>query len=297
MKNGYKNEITQRIRESVNAWLEELKKKHSELLLTKQWKILFPRGFQSGHNTLPVITSSKKGQHLVAEVEFVLPEDLELDMDTLQLTLKNEPFKTPKRAKDSIPRPVPLDEPLELLNELVSGVNDFLSSLNIGFAPGTKREFSLFNTSNPVQSPVGFTGVKTVPLKTGLQGTPPLSLEDENIIEKVKKEMLQSAHLPDWFKTIESKEVWDQLLQRLAEGFLHYRKKLGRPIDLKEYFGEYTDYLKRENKLHHWCKYKGKSVRLDENSYCTESYCSKKPYKGVCPRTVLKFGPPEKTIT
>ena len=39
LTNGYKKQITERIRVSVNNWIDELKVKHKELLLTKQWKI------------------------------------------------------------------------------------------------------------------------------------------------------------------------------------------------------------------------------------------------------------------
>ena len=85
----YRKAITERIKESVNNWIETLKKEQPELLLTKQWQVIFPKGFNEGYNILSVVTGSKKGKHLVAQVEFVLPRDLELDFDDLELVVKN----------------------------------------------------------------------------------------------------------------------------------------------------------------------------------------------------------------
>ncbi|MEE9167916.1 MAG: hypothetical protein V3U24_10720, partial [Candidatus Neomarinimicrobiota bacterium] len=159
MKNSYKQEITERIKDSLNRWIEELKKSHPELLLTKQWRTLFPRGFTEGNNVIPVVTGSKKGKHLVAEVQFVLPESLELDLDAMELTVKNEPFE----EKEKEASPVPIDEPLDVLNELILGVNDFLQSLNLSIphltAPQTLNQMPLFPTSYPsTQQPPGSFG-------------------------------------------------------------------------------------------------------------------------------------------
>ena len=43
MTDDYKREMTARVKDQVNQWIEELKSKHPELLLTKQWKLLFPK--------------------------------------------------------------------------------------------------------------------------------------------------------------------------------------------------------------------------------------------------------------
>ncbi len=131
MTNGYKKAISERIKESLNNWIDKLKSEHSELLLTKQWQIQFPKGFSEGHNVLNVVTGSKQGKHLIAEVQFVLPHDLELDFDDIELILKNEPFKEPKTKEQIRQTPLPVDEPIDLLNDLVKGVNSFLTSLNI----------------------------------------------------------------------------------------------------------------------------------------------------------------------
>jgi len=69
----YQESITLRIKEPVTRWIAELQAREPELLLTKQWQILFPRGFKAGFNCLPVLTGSKHGRRLIAEVEFVLP--------------------------------------------------------------------------------------------------------------------------------------------------------------------------------------------------------------------------------
>ncbi|MFC1583872.1 hypothetical protein ACFL4U_04220, partial [Candidatus Neomarinimicrobiota bacterium] len=80
----------------------------------------------------------------------------------------------------------------------------------------------------------------------------------------------------------------------LAEGYLHYQRQIGHSVSLEDYFRKYTDYLLKEGKLHHYCKYKGKAVRLDSDDWCIETYCSKKPFHSECPQVTLHFGaPPE----
>ncbi|MFC1583880.1 hypothetical protein ACFL4U_04260, partial [Candidatus Neomarinimicrobiota bacterium] len=129
MTGDYKQQITERIKDRVNHWIEELKEKHPELLLTKQWSLYWPKGFTEGQNVIPVVTSSKQGKYLISEVQFILPQDLELDMDAVELVLQDAPYKDPARKKSKAPAPV--DDPLDLLNDLVVGINGFLQSLNI----------------------------------------------------------------------------------------------------------------------------------------------------------------------
>ena len=281
----YRKAITERIKESLNNWIETLKKEHPELLLTKQWNVLFPKGFNSGYNVLNVVTGSKKGQHLVAQVEFVLPRDLELDFDDLELVLKNEPFKETKKENTCKSIPVPIDEPIDVLNNMVKGVNSFLGSLNIS-VPSTPS-FTMFNQLTEKQQPV-----KVSPLlSTTTQNIPMAAASpNDNLVERIKAEMFKSAHMPDWLKTIESKEVFEALMQKLAEGFVSYQAKLGRPVQMKDYFDLYEKHLKEKDKLHYFCKYKGKPVKHDSNEYCLESYCSKKPYRSKCSYSTLKFG-------
>jgi len=298
MKNGYKKLITDSIKAAVNNWIEDLKNKHKELLLTKQWKIIFPKGFQSGHNMLPVITSSKKGKHLIAEAQFVLPDDLELDLVGLQLILKNEPYIPSEKEKKT--GPVPLDESIDILNDMVIGLNSFLQNLNFSM-PGVGMPTSSATPtffSNPTNVKKDQSQLKINPLSavndnsSYIKGDTINGSGNDSIIDKIKKQMINSNYLPDWIKTIESKDVWDQLLTKLAEAFYHYQQQIGKTIDLKEFFEKYQEHLLSQNKLYHYCKYKSKPVSLDNNIHCTENYCSKKPYNSTCPMTTLKFGSP-----
>ncbi len=293
MTNSYKKAISEKIKESLNNWIDKLKEEHKELLLTKQWQIQFPKGFNQGHNVLKVTTGSKKGKHLVAEVQFVLPEDLELDFDDIELILKNEPFKERKASSKVKRTPLPIDEPLDQLNDLVLGVNSFLTSLNINL-PSTTH----IQGFNPIKNQRSVLNVK--PMFTKDQQIMPMEtinhlnnghdIEDNNLIERVKEEMLKSPHLPEWLKTIESRDTWQGLMQKLAEGFIHYQKNLGKAVDLKEFFEKYEEHLIDNDKLYHFCKYKSKPVTLDTNQWCNETYCSKMPYRSKCSYATLKFG-------
>ena len=285
MTNGYKKAITDRIKESVNNWIETLKKEQPELLLTKQWQVLFPKGFNEGFNCLSVVTGSKKGKYLIAQVEFVLPRDLELDFDNIELVHKNEPFKKETKETKKKALPIPIDEPIDVLNNMIIGVNSFLGSLNISVPSiPSFTGFNLTEKQQPIKvSPLLSTTTQNVPVAAA----PPLS---DNLVDKLKGEMYKNEHLPVWLKTIENREVFEALMQKLSEGFIHYQKKIGHAVDLKEYFDLYESHLKEQGKLHYYCKYKGKPVKHDSNEYCLESYCSKMPYKSKCSYSTLKFG-------
>ena len=284
----YRKAITERIKESLNNWIETLKKEQPELLLTKQWQILFPKGFNEGYNILSVVTGSKKGQHLIAQVEFVLPRDLELDFNDLELVHKNEPYKEPTEKVKRKAVPVPIDEPIDVLNNMIIGVNSFLGSLNIN-VPSTPS-FSGFNLTQTQQPPVKVAPLLSTTTQKPMEAAPPFKPADENLVENVKNTMLKSEYLPEWLKTIENREVFEALMTKLTEGFIHYQKKIGHAVDLKEYFDLYESHLKEQGKLHYYCKYKGKPVKHDSNEYCLESYCSKMPYKSKCSYSTLKFG-------
>ena len=271
-------EITERIKDSVNRWLQELKEKHPELHLTSQWKTLFPKGYKPGNNQLPVVTGSSQGKHLIAEVRFHLPDNLELDPDSIELILKNEPFEEVKKAKVS---PVPLDEPLQILNEMITGINEFLAGFGTSTVPANQQKPIFPFTSASHQKDSSPIRKVIVP-------------EYSENLEDLKKEMSRSSSLPEWFTAIASDSVKDELLQKLAEAFFHYRRQIGREANLKDFFKMYTTHLMENKKLHHYCPYKAKPVSLDENNWCTESYCSKKPYRAECSYPVLRFGaPPE----
>ena len=252
-----------------------------DLILTQvnKWNIQFPNGFQSGHNILPVTTSSKKGKYLVGEVQFLLPDSLELDFDSIELILKDEPYTNTQEQKVRSENPQPIDETINTLNEIIINVNDFLQSLN------------LQGLQTPPQSNIPFLQHSASPRVIPIQvNSKEQSVLPSGTIEEIKTNMIRSDYLPEWFKTIESNEVKSELLNKLSEGYLHYNRQNNGNISLKEYFNTYTKYLSDKNKLHHYCKYKAKPVQLDSNNWCTETYCSKKPYRDVCNQATLKFG-------
>jgi hypothetical protein len=285
MKNGYKKLITEKIKDEVNKWIDEIKSKSPDLLLTKQRRIIFPKGFQSGHNALPVVTGSKNGQHLIAEASFVLPDDLELDINNVELVLKDEPYQKIKQKAKQVP--VPIDEPLDIVNDLVVGINQFLQQLNINVPSVSSPSFLAKEPQPDFKVSVNPLNHKMNVIRNGLFVT---NHNDDNLIDKVRKEMLRSPYLPEWFKTIESQQIWDELLNKLAEALIHYQNQLGRNIDLKEFFEKYTEHLQKQGKLYPYCKYKSKPITLDESGHCMENYCSKKPYNAPYPLTTMKFG-------
>ncbi len=276
MSEEYKKLITERIRDEVNRWIEELKEKHPDHLLTKQWRILFPKGFLPGHNTMPVVTYSKDGQHLVAEIQFVLPDDLNLDVNDLQLVQKDEGFQEAANpASQKKPNLVPVDEPLDMLNRIVIGINEFIASLGVRPAgPVTSRPVFLSGTSNVSSC--------TAPVRV-------LGSENSDL-EGIKRNMINSALLPEWIRSIESKITYDEVLNKLASAFQQYQQQATGRSDLGEFFAKYTAHLLNAGHLHHYCTYKGKPVEINERGYCQESYCSKKPFNDKCNVPKLRFG-------
>ncbi len=275
MSDEYKKLIMDRIREEVNRWIEKLKEKHADLLLTKQWRILFPKGFVPGHNSIPVVTHSKNGQHLVAEVQFVLPDDLNLDVNDIQLALKDEGFQEAAiPATQKKPSLVPVDEPIEMLNKIVIGINEFIAS--IGVRPsGAVSSRPVFQTS----------------AGTNTSNTPVRIVGSENSeLEDIKRRMINSSLLPDWIRSIETRATYDEVLNKLAVAFQQYQRQTMGRSDLGEFFAKYTTHLLNAGHLHHYCPYKGKPVEPNERGYCQESYCSKKPFNDKCNVPKLRFG-------
>ena len=274
MSDDYKMQINDQIKDAVNNWIEDLKEKHPTLLLTKQWNVYYPKGFHSGNNVISVVTSAKKGKHLIAELNIFLPDNLELDLNSVELTLKNEPYKS-QNKKTAGGRPKPIDEPLDVLNDIIVSVNQFLQGIHLPDATVTAPTFL---QSQPI-------GVK--PQQINIKQ----NLSSSNV-DEVKKELLNSPALPEWYRTITNPSIRSELAAKLAESFVHYQQQTGRKIEFVEFFNIFTEHLKKQNKLHYHCKYKGKPVKLDSNDFCTESYCSKKPYNAICNQTTLKFGEP-----
>jgi len=277
MRDDYKLQINNQIKEAVNNWIDDLKEKHPTLLLTKQWNLNYPKGFHSGNNILPVVTSAKKGKHLIAELNIFLPDNLDLDLNSVELTLKNEPYK-PQKHKTAHRRPKPIDEPLDVLNDIIVGVNQFLQGIHL--PESTTQSGPLFQQVQPA-------GIRPPQINIKQNGGPNLSSGN---VDEVKKELLNSPALPEWYRTITSPSIRAELAQKLAESFVHYQQQTGRKIEFVEFFNIFTEHLKKQNKLHHYCRYKGKPVSLDSNNFCTENFCSKKPHRAVCNQTTLKFG-------
>ena len=279
----YKQQITVKIKDSINQWIDKLKTDHPDLLLTKQWNIHFPKGFKPGHNVIPVVTTSKQGKYLIGELLFYLPDNLELDMDSIELTLKNEPFDE-KQVK--VKTPVPLDEPLDVLNNIIIGLNNFVQTLPMptySSNPVVRKSQNLFDNMQRTVPP------KTIPIN-GFANNNGNNTGYTGDIDTIRKQILQSNYLPEWFRTIGSYEIREQLLTKIAESLAHYQKQVGHAIDLQEFFDKYTEMLLKQDKLYHYCKYKSKPVSLDVNGYCNENYCSKKPYNAGCPHVTLRFG-------
>jgi len=281
---NYKQQITVKIKDSINQWIDKLKEEHKELLLTKQWNVLFPKGFKSGHNVIPVVTTSKQGKYLIGELLFYLPDNLELDLDSIELTLKNEPFYE-KQVRGKTP--VPLDEPLDVLYNIIIGLNNFVQTLPMpvySSNPVIRKSQNQFdNMQGTVVKP------KTIPIN-GFVNNNGNNAGYNGDIDTIRKQILQSNYLPEWFRTIGSYEIREQLLSKIAESLAHYRKQVGHAIDLQEFFDRYTEMLLKQDKLYHYCKYKSKPVSLDVSGHCNENYCSKKPYNAGCPHVTLRFG-------
>ncbi len=264
----YQKLILTRVKDQINEWLETLKQKQPELLLTRQWRIIWLKGFRQGQNVMPVITSCKDGEYLIGEIQLVLPPSLDLDLEAVELALKEKPYEVPA-AVTSVPS---IDDPLDLINDLVIGINGFLSgmplpSIDVG-ASGEGR--TLF-----------------APLKVRPKGQSTILTDIER---SVHEDILKSPYLPEWFKSIESREVKHGVLNRLAEGYTQYSRRKGYSAGLQEFFKDYTEVLLNQNKLHHHCPYKGRGVEMDYKGHCTEAFCSKKPHNAVCPVSNLRFG-------
>ena len=264
----YQKLIQDRVKGRINEWLETLKQKAPELLLTRQWRIVWPGGFKQGQNTMPVITSCKDGEYLIGEIQLVLPPSLELDLEAVELVLKEEPYERIEKAQ-SVPS---INDPLDLLNDLVAGINSFLSGMPL----------------QPMAMPDSEHHSVIAPLKVQPLSGQPTVLSDQHVA--LKEQIAKSPHLPEWFKSIESKDVAQAVLSKLAEGYAQYNLRKGYTTPLSEYFEDYTEVLLKQNKLYHHCPYKGRGVEIDSRGHCQEAFCSKKPHNAPCPVPHLRFG-------
>lgn len=285
---SYRQVIISRIKDEVNRWIEQLKGTHPELLLTKQWQVRFPKGFKAGFNTLPVVTPGKRGPRRVAQVEFVLPENLELEEEDLKLILKDESFSEPKPATAGA-APVSLDEPLTLMNTVVGAVNRFLIDLHL---PGSGPSGAALNLIESEAAP-GKTPAAPADPRFPPEARAGEKRSDEPQIHEVRSALLKSDRLPEWLKTIESREIFEGLIDQLAAGFIEYRERHGTGIKLRDFLKQYEERLKENHRLYAYCKYQGKPIKEDEHGWCLENYCRKKPAYTACPNATWKFGVPD----
>ncbi|MCB9059051.1 MAG: hypothetical protein H6627_10825 [Calditrichae bacterium] len=271
---SYKSVLQEHIKEALNDWISDLKEKQPELLLTRQWQLLFPKGFTPGQNIIPVVSGSRQGRHLVAEVLFVLPDNLELDLQAVELLLKNEPYKTAKKKQS--PKSLPFDQALDTLDAMISGINRFLSDIQIFPNPTPTPSLKL------PPSPSAMEPVKTVNIKQmhPWQDVPPAA---------IREQFLNNDNLPDWFQTITDSTVKGRLLDSMVQAFVHYRQH-NPTLSIKEFIRLYSEKLLKQEKLYPYCPYKAKAVKLNDEGHCLESYCSKKPFREVCPVAGYKFG-------
>jgi len=272
MTDDYKQQITNHVRNVIQKRIIELKQEHPELLYTNQWRLRFPDGFHQSNNVIPVTTTTKNGVYTIGELHLVVPESFELDLEAMEFLPKNEPY-TSGTSHFQTP---PLDNSLEMLNAMVVGLNDFLSQIDGSMLPPTPQSKPTLSSQ---QSP-------EIKPHQNLFTTSPDQLET------IQNAILQHDELPEWFTSIRDREVKEALLEKMAETYIQYRSQRNGNSSLSEFFADYTEYLKEHDKLQHYCSYKAKPVELNDRGWCTESYCSKKPYRSVCPRSTLQFAPP-----
>lgn len=268
---NYKKQITEKVKQSVSEWIARLKTEHPDQLLRSNWKILFPRGFVAGQNTISVVTPAKGGKRLIAEIGFFLQDDLVLDVEESEVNLKNEPYKEKKKKGKQELRSV--DSSLDVINNIILGASEIMASLSGMSAPVNRPQLSKFGS--PVKSSLDSPMVEKAPT-------------DE--ITKTVRLMFLHPDLPEYVRTIQDKTVRDRLLEKMAKAYLHYSNTMGRNIDLPEFFDLWTKQLKDQGKIHPHCKWKGIPIELDKNGWCQEFNCSKLPYRAKCPQTTFKFG-------
>ena len=269
---NYKDEITARIKDAVNDWVNRLKELKPGLHLTRQWKLEHDNGFAPGYYSIPVVTSSKKGRHLIGEVGFQVSSDLELDLKDIEFIQKDEPYNIKSKAETIRP----ISEPLDLVNDILIGLNGFIANLSFPATPSTARIAAPFDVRNaPLQ--VNPTRVRPQPM-------------DSQDIDEVKLQLKHRTVLPEWLRTISSSDVHEKLLDKIADSYLQYTANAGNHVSTQEFLEMYEKYLKREGKLFDYCKYKAKGIELDDKGHCTEAYCSKKPFNKACEHAGLKFG-------
>ena len=269
---NYKKQISDRVKQSISDWITQQKTEHPDQLIRSNFKILFPKGFISGQNSIPVVTPSKGGKRLIAEIGFYLQDDLVLNVEETELTLKNEPYRE-KRKKKSEVETKSIDSSLDVINNIILSASDIMASLSGISVPENRPQLPKFGSP-----------VKSSPVSSMAEKVP----TDE--VTKTVRLMLLHPDLPEYVKTIQDKTVRDRLLEKMSEAYLHYSNTLNRNIDFSEFFKLWSKQLKEQDRLNPHCKWKGIPIELDNNGWCTEYNCSKLPYRSKCPQTTFKFG-------
>ena len=72
---NYKKQITEKVKQSIVDWIARLKTEHPTQLIRSNFKILFPEGFKSGQNTIPIVTPAKSCKRVIGEIGFYLLHD------------------------------------------------------------------------------------------------------------------------------------------------------------------------------------------------------------------------------
>ena len=197
---------------------------------------------------------------------------MEIDLDDIEFTQKDESYKVDKKVNDIRP----ISEPLDLFNDVLVGINGFITSLSFPNSP-TKSQMDL-----------PFGGVKASSVIN------PVKVKNQQVasqdIDEVRLQLKHRTVLPEWLRTISNSDVHDTLLEKIAESYVQYTRDAGNNISIQEFIAMYEKYLKREGKLYDYCRYKAQSVELDDKGLCQESYCSKKPFQKPCDQAGLKFG-------
>ena len=269
---NYKKQITDRVKQSISDWITQQKTEHPDQLLRSNWKIHFPKGFSAGQNTLPVLTPAKGGKRLVGEVGFYLQDDLVLNVEETELTLKNEPYREKKKKKNEV-EVKSIDSSLDVINNIILSASEIMASLS-GMSTSVNRP-QLPKFGSPIKSSIE---------------SPMVEKAATDEVTNTVRLMLLHPDLPEYVRTIQDKTVRDRLLEKMSEAYLHYSNTMNRQIDLPEFFDLWTKQLDDDGRIHTHCKWKGIPIELDNNGWCTEYNCSKLPYRSKCPQTTYKFG-------
>lgn len=270
---NYKKQLSDKVKQSIVDWIARLKIEHPNQLIRSNFKILFPKGFKAGQNLIPIVTPAKKGKRLIAEIGFYLLDDLVLNVDEVELTLKNEPYKEGSKKKELRADVRSIDSSLDVINNIILSASELMGSLSGMGGPLSKP-----------QSPRFGSPLKASPLGVLAEKAP----TDE--VSKTVRLMLLHPDLPEYVKTIQDRTVKDRLLEKMSEAYLHYSNTMSRHIELPEFFELWTKQLDDDGRIHTHCKWKGIPITVDDNGWCTEYNCSKLPYRAKCPQTTYKFG-------